>query len=89
VASHLAWRAAAGTPAWACSTPAARRATATSCRLHLFNVSVGRAQAQCHAKPSPARRPGEPGQRAPAEKSPNFGYAELGRRVFVSARLDF
>ena len=24
-----------------------------------------------------------------AEKSPNFGYAELGRRVFVSARLDF
>ena len=24
-----------------------------------------------------------------AEKSPNFGYAEQGRRVFLSARLDF
>ncbi len=44
----------------------------------------------CRPAPGPARRAGEPfGNVRLAEKSPAFGYAEQGRRVFASARLEF
>ena len=56
----------------------------------LFNVSAGYAM-KLNATQNLHLRAGleNLGNVRLAEKSPNFGYAELGRRVFVSARLDF
>lgn len=91
LASHLAWRqggwdARAGLQYTGSQESYGNKLPAYT----LFNVSAGRA-IKLNATQSLNLRAGleNLGNVRLAEKSTNFGYAELGRRAFVSARLDF
>ena len=91
VASRLAWRVAG----WDAQLGAeyTGRQTSSGQRLPaytLWNASVGRAWALgAHQRLNLRAGLENLGDLRLAEKSPAFGYAEQGRRVFVSARLDF
>lgn len=91
VASHLAWRQAGWDARAGLQYTGSQHSYGNRLPAYtLFNASVGRA-VKLSATQSLSLRAGleNLGNVRLAEKSPNFGYAELGRRVFVSARLDF
>lgn len=91
VASRLAWRVAG----WDAQLGAEYTGSQTSSGQRLpaytlWNASVGRAWALgAHQRLNLRAGLENLGDLRLAEKSPAFGYAEQGRRVFVSARLDF
>ena len=91
VASHLAWRAAGWDTRLGLQYTGGQESYGNKLPAYtLWNASLGRAW-KLNATQSLNLRAGleNLGNVRLAEKSPNFGYAELGRRVFVSARLDF
>ncbi len=91
VASHLAWRQAGWDARVGLQFTGSQESYGVDLPSYtLFDVSVGHAL-KVNATQSVNLRVGleNLGNVRLAEKSPNFGYAEQGRRVFVSARLDF
>ncbi len=91
VASHLAWRAAGWDARLGLQYTGSQDSSGYRLPAYtLWNASVGRAW-KLNATQSLNLRAGleNMGDVRLAEKSPNFGYAEQGRRVFVTARLDF
>ncbi|WP_404302494.1 TonB-dependent receptor plug domain-containing protein [Alicycliphilus denitrificans] len=91
VASHLAWRAVGWDARLGLQHTGGQDSSGYRLPAYtLWNASLGRAW-KLNATQSLQFRAGleNLGNARLAEKSPNFGYAEQGRRVFLSARLDF
>jgi outer membrane receptor for ferrienterochelin and colicins len=91
VASHLDWRVAGWNARLGLQYTGSQNSSGGKLPSYtLFDVSAGRAW-KLGATQSLNLRVGleNLGDVRLAEKSPSFGYAEQGRRVFVSARLDF
>ncbi len=91
VASHLSWRQAGWDARLGLQYTGSQDSYGNRLPAYtLWNASLGRAW-KLNATQSLTLRAGleNLGNVRLAEKSPNFGYAEQGRRVFVTARLDF
>lgn len=91
VASHLAWRQGGWDARVGLQYTGTQESYGNKLPAYtLFNASVGHV-VRINATQHLNLRAGleNLGNVRLAQKSPNFGYAELGRRVFVSARLDF